>query len=72
MTGSLAVGTLLWLKTGGVTGAGYETLSAALAGKLALRVLIALCAIKLVGTVFSYSSGGAGGLFAPPSLSAAC
>ncbi len=65
VTGLLAVGALIWLKTGGVTGAGYETLSAALAGKLTLRVLVALCAIKIVATVFSYSSGGAGGLFAP-------
>jgi CIC family chloride channel protein len=65
VTGTLAVMALAWLKTGGVTGAGYATLAAALTGRLTLRVLLALCAIKIAATVFSYSSGGAGGLFAP-------
>ena len=32
---------------------------------LGLNVLLALCAIKVIATVFSYSSGGAGGIFAP-------
>ena len=48
-----------------MTGGGYETLGAALAGKLAVRVLIPLCLMKIAATVFSYSSGGAGGIFAP-------
>ncbi|MBP9106823.1 MAG: chloride channel protein, partial [Gemmatimonadaceae bacterium] len=34
-------------------------------GQLGVRVLLALCVVKLVATVFSYSSGGAGGIFAP-------
>lgn len=65
VTGLLAVMALLWMKTGGVTGGGYETLSEALSGRLAVKVLLALCLMKLAATVFSYSSGGAGGIFAP-------
>lgn len=65
VTGLLAVGALHFLGVRGVTGGGYETLSQALAGVLALKVLLALCLLKGVATVFSYSSGGAGGIFAP-------
>ena len=65
VTGVLAVVALTFLKTGGVTGAGYETLSSALAGQLAWRVMAVLCLLKIAATVFSYSSGGAGGIFAP-------
>jgi CIC family chloride channel protein len=65
VTGALAVGAMRWLATGGVTGGGYEALSQALNGGFTLRVLIALCLAKLVATVMSYSSGGAGGIFAP-------
>jgi CIC family chloride channel protein len=65
VTGVLAVVVLRWLGTSGVTGGGYETLGQALAGQLGARVLVVLCAAKLVATVFSYSSGGAGGIFAP-------
>lgn len=65
LTGVLAVLALWWLKAGGVTGGGYATLGKALTGELTIKVLLGLCALKLVATVFSYSSGGAGGLFAP-------
>ena len=65
VTGALAVAALAWLKTNGVTGGGYDVLSEALSGRLVVHVLLALCALKLVATVFSYSSGGAGGIFAP-------
>ena len=65
VTGALAA--IAWRVLGakGITGGGYETVSAALAAKLAATVLIPLCLMKLVATVFSYSSGGAGGIFAP-------
>jgi len=65
VTGLLAVAVLHGIGERGVTGAGYETLGLALDGKLGLRVLMVLCAVKVVATVFSYSSGGAGGIFAP-------
>ena len=65
VTGVLAVVALGWLKVDGITGGGYSTLSEALAGSLAIRALLVLCGLKLIATVFSYSSGGAGGIFAP-------
>ncbi len=64
-TGALAVIAMGLLGTGGVTGGGYQTLGAALAGKLAAGVLLPLCLLKIAATVLSYSSGGAGGIFAP-------
>lgn len=64
-TGALAIVAQGWLQTGGVTGGGYATLGAALTGKLAVGVLVPLCLMKLAATVLSYSSGGAGGIFAP-------
>jgi CIC family chloride channel protein len=65
VTGALAVGTFLALHVRGVTGGGYDTLGEALTGRLAAHVMLALCAVKIAATVFSYSSGGAGGIFAP-------
>ncbi len=65
VTGGLAALAIHWLGTNGITGAGYGTLSMALSGGLAFRALVVLCIFKLVATVFSYSSGGAGGIFAP-------
>lgn len=65
VTGSLAVVAAVWLQTGGVTGGGYDTLLEALSGNLGFKVLLVLGGLKLVATVFSYSSGGAGGIFAP-------
>ncbi|MDP3570618.1 MAG: chloride channel protein [Archangium sp.] len=65
VTGVLAVVVLRFLGTTGVTGGGYETLGKALAGQLGLKALLALCLVKMVATAFSYSSGGAGGIFAP-------
>jgi CIC family chloride channel protein len=64
-TGILAVIALYWLRSGGITGGGYATLSLALTGLLPARILLVLCVLKLAATVFSYSSGGAGGIFAP-------
>jgi len=65
VTGALAILAVVGLDSRGVTGGGYETLSRALLGQLGFRVLVALCALKLLATVASYSSGGAGGIFAP-------
>jgi chloride channel protein, CIC family len=65
VTGGLAVGALMLTGTGGVAGGGYESLRLALSGDLRVEVLLVLCAAKVVATCFSYSSGGAGGIFAP-------
>lgn len=65
VTGLLAVSAVIGLQSRGVTGGGYQTLSEALAGRLAVETMVALCALKIVATVASYSSGGAGGIFAP-------
>jgi CIC family chloride channel protein len=65
LTGGLAVAALLWLKQNGITGGGYKTLAQALGGSLSVKVMIGLCLLKLAATVCSYSSGGAGGIFAP-------
>jgi CIC family chloride channel protein len=65
VTGGLAVVALAVFHAQGITGGGYGLLGDALGGKLALRVLLGLGAMKLVATVASYSSGGAGGIFAP-------
>jgi CIC family chloride channel protein len=53
------------LKSSGITGGGYSTLDDALWGRVPIRILVPLAAMKLLSTVFSYSSGGAGGIFAP-------
>jgi CIC family chloride channel protein len=65
VTGALAVGAHYWLGVGGVNGGGYRVVEDSLSGLLPLRVLLVLCVAKLVATIFSYSSGGAGGIFAP-------
>ena len=65
VTGALALAALYLLNSGGVNGGGYPTLSLALDGGLALKTMAVLCVFKLAATVFSYSSGGAGGIFAP-------
>ncbi|HVJ09829.1 MAG TPA: chloride channel protein [Acidisarcina sp.] len=64
-TGALAVLAFFWLRQGGIAGGGYETLSFALNGTLTVKVLLVLCVLKVAATIFSYSSGGAGGIFAP-------
>lgn len=65
VTGALAVGALHWFKTGGVNGGGYSVVESSLNGNLPVKLLLVLFVTKLVATVFSYSSGGAGGIFAP-------
>lgn len=66
VTGVLAVVAAGWLGAGkAMSGGGYDMLSEALSGHLGIQVLLALCAFKVVATVFCYSSGGAGGIFAP-------
>ncbi len=65
VTGGLAVVAFMTLHTSGITGGGYATLGHMLNGLFSWWVLLALCGLKLLATAFSYSSGGAGGVFAP-------
>ena len=48
-----------------VMGVGYEYVDQALNGGLLLKTMLLLCVAKLVATIVSYSSGNAGGIFAP-------
>lgn len=64
-TGLFAALALFAASESGIAGGGYETLTRALAGSLSLHVLAILLVLKLIATVASYSSGGAGGIFAP-------
>jgi CIC family chloride channel protein len=65
LTGACAVTGLLLVHSAGVAGGGYAQLADALNGSLPLATLLVLGALKLAATLFSYSSGGAGGVFAP-------
>jgi CIC family chloride channel protein len=64
-TGGCAVAGMLLVHSRGIAGGGYEQLGQALDGSLPLVTLLVLGVLKFVATLFSYSSGGAGGLFAP-------
>jgi CIC family chloride channel protein len=48
-----------------VAGVGYAYVDQALNGGLLLGTMLALCVLKMVATIVSYSSGNAGGVFAP-------
>jgi chloride channel protein, CIC family len=64
-TGSFAVVGLLFFHLGGIAGDPYKTLTQAFTGTIPIAAMAVLCVLKLAGTVTSYSSGGAGGIFAP-------
>ena len=64
-TGSLAVVALLFFHLNGIAGDPYRTLTLAFSGTLPFEVMAVMCVLKLAATVTSYSSGGAGGIFAP-------
>lgn len=65
VTGVLAVVGIFFLQTKGVTGGGYGVLDDALHGNVTLKAALFLCVAKVIATVFSYSTGGTGGIFAP-------
>jgi CIC family chloride channel protein len=65
ITGLIALLVLRSVHSTGITGGGYSVLSNSLSSGIAVRVMLVLCICKIVATVFSYSSGGAGGIFAP-------
>lgn len=62
--GGVAIGLLL-LVSPFIMGVGYEYVDQALNGSMAFKMLVLLCVLKLIATVISYSSGNAGGIFAP-------
>jgi chloride channel protein, CIC family len=62
--GGVAIGALL-LVAPQVMGVGYEYVNQALNGGLVFKTLLFLCLFKLAATIISYSSGNAGGIFAP-------
>ncbi|MGE3543158.1 MAG: chloride channel protein, partial [Kofleriaceae bacterium] len=64
-TGVIAVAVVIAVGARGITGGGYSTLLQGLSGNLALDAVLLLGAFKLIATVLAYSTGGAGGIFAP-------
>ena len=66
-TGGLALVAIALFHVNGIAGDPYKTLTMALTGATGLTVtaMATLCLLKLAATVTSYSSGGAGGIFAP-------
>ena len=62
--GGLTVG-LLAIFAPGVLGVGYNLVSDALNGQMALKMMVILLALKLIATAMSYGSGNAGGIFGP-------
>jgi chloride channel protein, CIC family len=62
--GGLIIGVLLVFFPQ-VLGVGYEYVDQALNGGLLLKTMFLLCLAKLLGTIISYASGNAGGIFAP-------
>ena len=62
--GGLVIGVIL-IFVPQVMGVGYEYVNQALNGGLVFKTLALLCVVKLVATMISYSSGNAGGIFAP-------
>ena len=68
MLGCIGLAALLFTQSSSIFGVGCGTLSMKLQGSLPLKVLIILGVCKLAGTVLSYSSGSAGGIFGPSPL----
>ena len=62
--GGIFVG-LIAIKFPQVMGTGYDTTIAALNGNIAIDMLIMLALMKFVASIFSFSSGAPGGVFAP-------
>jgi chloride channel protein, CIC family len=64
-TGGFAAVALWLFHLGGIAGDPYKTLTQAFSGTIPVVAMLVLCLLKLAATVTSYSSGGAGGIFAP-------
>ena len=64
VVGGVTVGLLGWFVPQ-VLGVGYTYVGSALNGSMALKLLLLLVALKLIGVTVSYASGNAGGIFGP-------
>jgi CIC family chloride channel protein len=64
VVGGVTVGLMGWFVPQ-VLGVGYNYVGDALNGSIALKLLLLLVALKLVGVTVSYASGNAGGIFGP-------
>ena len=64
VAGGIAVG-LMGMFVPQVLGVGYKYVGDALNGNMALRLMLILLVLKLIGVVISYASGNAGGIFGP-------
>jgi CIC family chloride channel protein len=64
VVGGVTVGLMGWLVPQ-VLGVGYSYVGSALNGTMALKLMLILVALKLIGVTVSYSSGNAGGIFGP-------
>jgi len=64
VVGGVTVGLMGWLMPQ-VLGVGYTYVGDALNGSMALKLMLLLVALKLVGVTVSYASGNAGGIFGP-------
>ena len=62
--GGIAIAVFL-LTVPQVTGVGYSIVDQALNGGMVLKTMVILCALKIVATIVSYSTGNAGGIFGP-------
>jgi CIC family chloride channel protein len=64
VVGGVTVGLMGWFVPQ-VLGVGYTHVGSALNGSMALKLMLLLVALKLVGVTVSYASGNAGGIFGP-------
>jgi len=64
VVGGVTVGLMGWCVPQ-VLGVGYTYVGSALNGSMALKLLLLLLALKLIGVTVSYASGNAGGIFGP-------
>jgi CIC family chloride channel protein len=64
VVGGVTVGLMGWLVPQ-VLGVGYTYVGDALNGSMALKLMMLLVVLKLIGVTVSYSSGNAGGIFGP-------
>ncbi len=64
VVGGVTVGLMGWFVPQ-VLGVGYVYVGSSLNGQLALRLMLLLVVLKLIGVTVSYASGNAGGIFGP-------